>query len=921
MLEKLFTAIFGSQHERDLKALTPILKAVNEKEAWAASLPADEYPRMTSLFRERYINGESLDSILPEAFALAREAARRCLGERPYDVQILGGIVLHQGKIVEMKTGEGKTLMSVAAAYLNAIPGKGIHVVTVNDYLAGRDTDWMRPIFSYLGLTVGTILSNMDNEQRKANYACDITYGTNNEFGFDYLRDNMHRSLESRVQRGHSYCIVDEIDSILIDEARTPLIISGAAEDDTFKYAEVDKLLGGLKEVEKKADGEYPDETQGETVSGDYKINEKNKNISFTNQGLANIEEVLKKRNLIQGAIVDEENFEYIHYFTQALKAHLLFHIDVDYVVEDGQVQIVDEFTGRILHGRRYSDGLHQAIEAKERIKIAQRNRTLATITFQNYFRLYKKISGMTGTADTEAVEFNKIYSLDVVVIPTNMPVARVDEDDLVYLDEADKFKALCDEIAEAHAKGQPMLVGTVSIEKSEKVSALLKRRGVQHEVLNAKNHAREALIISEAGAKGAVTIATNMAGRGTDIKLGGNPEHRARRRAGTNATPEQYTAIYGEEYEKWKKDYEEVKSLGGLYVIGTERHESRRIDNQLRGRSGRQGDPGKSRFFISMDDELMRLFGGEKMKNLMSKIGMTGGEPIYHPMLNRSIESAQKKVEERNFEIRKHLLEYDDVLNQQRKYIYEQRDAILMDQDLKKRVNDSTASMVGDLIDEYASNCKHSVNAAVKRLAEQLKAKFGWQLTLEPDSAEMKNPELLEKYITAGLEQELIGKETLIGGAYLNMIIRESYLHAVDRKWLDHLENMEALREAVYLRHYAQKNPLTEYKLEGYRIFEDMIEEIRQEIASRMHLIRIQIAEGGEGRRTSSRSIGAVQSASHSSMASFGGVSQAAGSSPMSKASRPDSATVIRTQPKVGRNDPCPCGSGKKYKFCHGAR
>jgi len=921
MLEKLFKAIFGSQHERDLKTLMPILQAVNEKESWAASLPSEEYPRMTSFFRERYNKGESLDSILPEAFALAREAAQRCLGERPYDVQILGGIVLHQGKIVEMKTGEGKTLMSVAAAYLNAIPGKGIHVVTVNDYLAGRDTDWMRPIFSYLGLTVGTILSSMDNEQRKENYACDITYGTNNEFGFDYLRDNMHRSMESRVQRGHTYCIVDEIDSILIDEARTPLIISGAAEDDTFKYAEVDKLLGSLKEVEKKEDGEYPDETQGETVSGDYKINEKNKNISFTNQGLANIEEVLKKRNLIQGAIVDEENFEYIHYFTQALKAHLLFHIDVDYVVEDGQVQIVDEFTGRILHGRRYSDGLHQAIEAKERIKIAQRNRTLATITFQNYFRLYKKISGMTGTADTEAVEFNKIYNLDVVVIPTNMPVARIDEDDLVYLDESDKFKALCDEIAEAHTKGQPMLVGTVSIEKSEKVSVLLKRRGVQHEVLNAKNHAREALIISEAGAKRAVTIATNMAGRGTDIKLGGNPEHRARRRAGTNATPEQYAAIYSEEYEKWKKDYEEVKSLGGLYVIGTERHESRRIDNQLRGRSGRQGDPGRSRFFISMDDELMRLFGGEKMKNLMSRIGMTGGEPIYHPMLNRSIENAQKKVEERNFEIRKHLLEYDDVLNQQRKYIYEQRDAILMDQDLKKRVNDSTEAMVGDLIDEYAGNYKHSVNAAIKQLAEQLKAKFGWLLALEPNSPEMKAPELLEKHITAGLEQELNDKEALIGSAYLNMIIRENYLHAVDRKWLDHLENMEALREAVYLRHYAQKNPLTEYKLEGYRIFEDMIEEIRQEIASRMHLIRIQIAEGGEGRRPSSRSIGTVQSASHSSMASFGGVSQAAGSSPMSRASRPDNVTVIRTQPKVGRNDPCPCGSGKKYKFCHGAQ
>jgi len=930
MIEKLIKALFGSQHERDLRAMLPILHAINEKEAWALSLPAEEYPRLTEKFRERYKNGESLDSILPEAFALAREAARRNLGERPYDVQVLGSVVLHQGKIVEMKTGEGKTLMSVAAAYLNAIPGNGIHIVTVNDYLASRDTDWMRPIFSYLGLTVGTILSDMDNARRKENYACDITYGTNNEFGFDYLRDNMHRDLESRVQRGHNFCIVDEIDSILIDEARTPLIISGAAEDDTFKYAEVDRLLGSLREVEKKENGDYPDEIQGEEVVGDYKINEKNKGISFTNQGLATIEDILKKRSLIQGAIVDEENFEYIHYFTQALRAHKLFHLDVDYVVQDGLVQIVDEFTGRILHGRRYSDGLHQAIEAKERIKIAQRNRTLATITFQNYFRLYKKISGMTGTADTEAVEFNKIYNLGVVVIPTNLPVVRQDEDDLVYLNEADKYKALCDEIAEANKKGQPMLVGTVSIEKSEKISSLLNSRGIRHEVLNAKNHAREALIIAEAGAKGSVTIATNMAGRGTDIKLGGNPEHRARKRAGTSATPEQYAAIFREEYVKWKKDYEEVKAAGGLYVIGTERHESRRIDNQLRGRSGRQGDPGKSKFFISMDDELMRLFGGTKMKNIMAKIGMEGGEPIFHPMLNKSIENAQKKVEERNFEIRKHLLEYDDVLNQQRKFIYEQRDAILLDQDLKKRVNDSTAAIVGDFIDEFGSVQKRDPNAAIKDLVEQLRTRFGYSMSLEKNSAEIKNPELLEKRILDDLEKDINDKEALIGLNYLNLIIRENYLVSVDRKWLDHLENMESLREAVYLRHYAQKNPLTEYKVEGFQIFEKMIEEIRQEIASRLHLIRIQLADGSEVRRPVSRSMGA-HSASHSSMGSFGTLSfgaspgtssagaQAANASPMGAASRPGGVTVIRSQPKVGRNDPCPCGSGKKYKHCHG--
>ncbi|MCL2557293.1 MAG: preprotein translocase subunit SecA [Treponema sp.] len=922
MIDKIIKALFGSQHERDLKAMLPVLHLVNEREVWAAALPAEEFPRQTELLRERHKKGESLDAILPEAFALAREAARRVLGERPYDVQVLGSIVLHQGKIVEMKTGEGKTLMSVAAAYLNAIPGSGVHVVTVNDYLAGRDAQWMRPIFGYLGLSVGTILSDMDNARRKENYACDITYGTNNEFGFDYLRDNMHRDMDGRVQRKHNFCIVDEIDSILIDEARTPLIISGAAEDDTHKFAEVDRLLGSLREVQKKENGDYPDEVQGEEVIGDYKINEKNKSISFTNQGLASIEAILQKRGAIKGAIVDEENFEYIHYFTQALKAHKIFHIDVDYVVQDGLVQIVDEFTGRILHGRRYSDGLHQAIEAKERIRIAQRNRTLATITFQNYFRLYKKISGMTGTADTEAAEFAKIYKLEVVVIPTNLPVARVDENDVVYLNDADKYKALCDEIAEANKKGQPMLIGTVSIEKSERISALLTRRGVRHEVLNAKNHDREALIIAEAGAKGSVTIATNMAGRGTDIKLGGNPEHRARKRAGTSATPEQFEAIFREEYAKWRKDYEEVKSLGGLYVIGTERHESRRIDNQLRGRSGRQGDAGRSKFFISMDDELMRLFGGERMKRVMTRIGMEPGEPIYHPWLSKSIESAQKKVEERNFDIRKHLLEYDDVLNQQRKFIYEQRDAILADEKLKQRVNDATAYMVEGLIEGYNQAQRNDVSSAIAGLADTLRSKFGYAL---PPDVDMQNSSALEKTILAALEKDIDEKEAIIGEQYLNLIIRDSYLHAVDRKWLDHLENMEALREAVYLRHYAQKNPLQEYKIEGFQIFDKMVEDIRLEIASRMHQIRIQTAPPGEApARRRQGAFASAQSASHSSMATFSAGSGAQGqargaASQVASASRPQGAQVVRAQPKVGRNDLCPCGSGRKYKHCHG--
>ncbi len=921
MFEGLVKAIFGSQHERDIKAMLPILLKVNEKEAWAASLPSDEFASQTQKFKERIKNGESLEALLPEAFALAREAARRMLGERPYDVQVLGSIVLHQGRIVEMKTGEGKTLMSVAAAYLNALGGQGVHVVTVNDYLAERDAAWMKPVFDLLGVSVGTILSNMDNERRKINYACDITYGTNNEFGFDYLRDNMVIYKEQMVQRPLHFAVIDEVDSILIDEARTPLIISGAAEDDTFKFAEVNKLLDNLVEVQKKENGDYPDEAQGEEIIGDYKLNEKNKSISFSNDGLAKIEESLQKRNLIQGSLFDEGNFEYLHYFTQALRAHKLFHIDIDYVVQDGLVQIVDEFTGRILHGRRYSDGLHQAIEAKERIKIAQRNRTMATITFQNFFRLYTKIAGMTGTADTEAVEFQKIYNIDVVVIPTNLPVARQDEDDIVYLNEADKFKALADEIAETHRRGQPMLIGTVSIEKSEQLSSLLTRRGVRHEVLNAKNHAREALIIAEAGAKGSVTIATNMAGRGTDIKLGGNPEFRARRKVGSNASEEQYQAALQTEYENWKKDFEEVNKLGGLYVIGTERHESRRIDNQLRGRSGRQGNPGRSKFFISMDDELMRLFGGERIKNLMTRIGMEPGEPIFHPLLNKSIERAQKKVEERNFEIRKHLLEYDDVLNQQRKFIYEQRDAILNDTDLTARIAHSSDDMLEDLIDSCEARAKREPEAAFSALANSLKEKFGYELAAISNINNALNCGELAETIRKALAEDLSNKEELVGKENLNSFIRMQYLQAIDKKWLDHLENMEGLREAVYLRHYAQKNPLTEYKIEGFQMFDRMIDDIRFEIASRVYLVRVRLAN--EEREVRVPSMVSHQ-AQHGSMAAFAGGATAPATAakaprgPMAQ-SEPQGTTVVRSQPKVGRNDPCPCGSGKKYKLCHG--
>lgn len=919
MLDSIIKILFGSKHERDIKAMLPILHKINEKEAWALSLSEEEFKAKTNEFRERYQKGESLDSFIPEAFALAREAARRILGERPYDVQILGSLVLHSGKIVEMKTGEGKTLMSVAAAYLNSLTGKGVHIVTVNDYLAERDADWMRPVYSYLGVSVGVILSNMENDARRIEYNCDITYGTNNEFGFDYLRDNMQMRLKDKTQREFSFAIVDEIDSILIDEARTPLIISGAAEDDTMRFFEVDRLIGQLKEVEKNPEtGEYPNELEGEEVIGDYTIDEKSKRVSFTDSGMLHIQDILQKQGLIKsGNLFDEENFEYIHYFTQSVRAHVLFHIDVDYVIQDGQVQIVDEFTGRVLEGRRYSDGLHQAIEAKEHIKIAQRNRTLATITFQNFFRMYDKLSGMTGTADTEAVEFTKIYNLDVVVIPTNLPVARKDEHDVIYLNENDKFEALCTEISEAYKRGQPVLVGTVSIEKSELISKLLTKRGVRHEVLNAKNHEREALIIAEAGAKGSVTIATNMAGRGTDIKLGGSPEMRAKKRTGTNPNPDYYEKVLAEEYAKWQSDYNEVKELGGLYVIGTERHESRRIDNQLRGRSGRQGDPGRSKFFLSLDDDLMRLFGGENLKNVMSKIGMRAGEPIEHPWINKSIEKAQTKVENRNFDIRKHLLEYDDVLNEQRSFIYEQRNAILADENLIERIYATLEEFISEKFDEYSSSSKAEKEERARLIKDIFREKFSYTLT-EEDFANIdkKNHEEEINEFVEHFTKELKEKEALAGKENLNMFIRYQYLQAIDKKWLDHLENLESLREAVYLRSYGQKNPLTEYKLEGFDIFYSMLDDIRIEIASR--LVRVQISTEEEAH--ASRQMRSIQgNAQHNSMGSFSGSGQGMGPTALSSRSRPENVQVVRTVPKVGRNDPCPCGSGKKYKHCCG--
>ncbi len=913
MINKVLSLIVGSKQDRDLKELLPILHKINAKEQWAVSLPAEEFKIMTSRFRERLKKGESLDDLLPEAFALAREAARRTLGERPYDVQLLGGIVLHQGKIMEMKTGEGKTLSSVAAAYLNALAGRGVHIVTVNDYLAGRDAAWMKPVYDYLDISVGVILSDMDPETRQVEYSRNITFGTNNEFGFDYLRDNMRWSLDKKAQKNHPFCIIDEIDSILIDEARTPLIISGPVQEDTSKFSNVNQLIPYLKECEKDPEtGDYPveDPITGIQPKGDFKLDEKSKKVVFTDEGMNRIEELLIKRKLITGSLFDEDNFEYIHYFTQAMKAHKLFHNDVDYVIQNGQVQIVDEFTGRILSGRRYSDGLHQAIEAKEGIRIAKKNRTLASITFQNFFRMYDKISGMTGTADTEAREFARIYNLDVVVIPTNRPVNRIDADDVIYLNEDYKFKAICDTIAEVHKKGQPILVGTVSVEKSEKLASYLRKRGIKFEILNAKNHHREALIIAEAGARGSVTIATNMAGRGTDIKLGGNPEFRARRAAGSDAPEEVLAEHMKKEYALWRKQNEEVRALGGLYVIGSERHESRRIDNQLRGRSGRQGDPGYSQFYISLDDDLMRLFGGENFKNTMKRLGMEGDDPLHHNVLNKALERAQKRVEDRNYEIRKHLLDYDDVLSKQRTSIYKLRDELLSHEDLSRKIMDTGEDILEILMEDFVQDCKENEEEARGRLLERLKDNFNYSPEDLKTWHSLESSKIHE-LTKACLEEDLKEKKELVGSSQFNQFIRYEYLGNLDNRWQEHLESLEALREAVYLRSYAQKNPLVEYKNEGFELFDQMIDNIR--IALARKIFRVIIRKAPERHYDPNRQ-GNIQ-ASHSAMNSF-----MPGQSRERSEANSRNMQIRRTGPKVGRNEPCPCGSGKKYKNCHGA-
>lgn len=917
----IFTAIFGSKKDKDMKHLRPLLDKVNSFGDWAKGLKDEDFPLQTQKFKERLKNGETLDSLLPEAFALAREASFRVLGEKHYDVQIMGAIVLHEGKILELKTGEGKTLTSVPAGYLNALEGKGVHIITVNDYLAKRDSEWMGPIYSFLGLSVGVILSNMDNERRRQAYSCDITYGTNNEFGFDYLRDNMKLRQQDKIQPKHNYCIIDEIDSILIDEARTPLIISGPADDDTEFARNAEKITPYFKECEKDPEtGDYPrisamarfEEGAKLEPEGDFMLDEKSKRVSFTKEGMTHMEELLKKFNIISGSLYDDENFEYIHYVTQAMAARHLYHKDTDYVIQDNQIQIVDEFTGRILYGRRYSDGLHQAIEAKEHIKILGKNRTLATITFQNFFRMYTKLSGMTGTADTEATEFNQIYKLDVVVIPTHLPVIRKDLEDLVYLNEQFKYKAICEEIKRVHATGQPILVGTVSIEKSELLSALLRSMGIPHEVLNAKNHAREAAIIENAGSKGAVTVATNMAGRGTDIKLGGSPDALARKLCGTEATEEELKAAREKTRAQWLASYEEVKKLGGLYILGTERHESRRIDNQLRGRSGRQGDPGTSRFYVSFDDTLLRLFAKDNLKALVGRLGMNTGEAIEHSLVSRVIETAQKRVEERNFDIRKHLLEYDDVLNEQRNFIYSQRDEILVDNNIINRA----IAACGEYIDFSVEDTPTEKNGGrnLSELHQKLLDTVGYDYVPQDKDVNLPSSELafaIKDRVKAIIDE----KVSLVGPEVFSMFIRQIYLRQIDTRWQNHLEELEDLRDSVSLRTYAQKNPLVEYKLEGYDIFDRMIDQIKTSVAKTV--VRVQIKNNiqdraaGPGKTMETHR----ESLNFDSMAASQQKAARAGANDHARTS----VQVVRSTPKVGRNDPCPCGSGKKYKNCCG--
>ena len=890
MLGALVKKVIGTKNDRELKRLWPLVDEINSLEEEVQKLSDAELRARTASFKERLDQGATLDDILCEVFATGREASKRALGMRPFDVQLLGGIALHRGNIAEMKTGEGKTLVATMPVYLNALSGKGVHVVTVNDYLARRDSEWMGRLYNFLGLSVGVVVHGVEDNARKLAYRADITYGQNNEFGFDYLRDNMKFALEEYVQRELNFAIVDEVDSILVDEARTPLIISGPAEESTEKYAIIDRIIPKLKRGRKVEKGE-PEE-------GDYAVDEKMKSAILTEQGIARCEELLGVDNLYDPGHIDT-----LHHVNQALRAHALFERDVDYVVNDGEVVIVDEFTGRMMPGRRWSDGLHQAVEAKEGVKVERENQTLATITFQNYFRMYNKLAGMTGTADTEAVEFKKIYNLDVLVMPTHRNMVRIDHPDVVYKTEREKFEAVVQEIEECHEKGQPVLVGTISIEKSERLSGMLKRRGVRHHVLNAKHHEREAEIVAQAGRHEAVTISTNMAGRGTDIILGGNPEFLAAAEAGTRdpESPE-FQAALAKFTSECAEGREKVLEAGGLHILGTERHESRRIDNQLRGRAGRQGDPGSSRFFLSLEDDLLRIFGAERIQGLMTRLGMEEGEPIEHKMISRAIANAQAKVEGHNFDIRKHLLEYDDVMNKQREVIYHRRRETLAGESLKEDVlemiDDLSASCAQAAVDGALASGEWDWDAVHNAIVDR----FGVRLELSEDDRVNLTTDKLEAILSENIRALYEAREQGFGEPVMRHLEKVILLQTIDQQWKDHLLTMDRLKEGVGLRGYAQQNPLQAYQKEGFTLFGDMIERIDAEAVKK--LLTVQLVREEDIERIEEQRRPQPMTMSH------GAVVEAAPA--QNKAVTPEGD-------KLGRNDPCPCGSGKKYKRCHG--
>ena len=912
MLANILKSIVGSRNDRLVRGMRREAAQVNALEPSIQALSDEALQAKTAEFRKRHAGGESLDHILPEAFACVREAARRRMGMRHFDVQLIGGMVLHRGKIAEMRTGEGKTLVATLAAYLNAIPAEGVHVITVNDYLAQRDADWMRPVFEALGLTVGVVLSGQEQDAKRAAYACDITYGTNNEFGFDYLRDNMAFRWEGKVQRKLFYAIVDEVDSILIDEARTPLIISGAVEDNTELYRKVDAVIPRLTRQ------------QEEEGPGDYSVDEKQKQVYLTEDGHQHIEEMLAREGLIAegGSLYDSANIGLMHHVNAGLRAHALFKREVDYIIKDGEVVIVDEFTGRTMPGRRWSDGLHQAIEAKEGVKIQAENQTMASITFQNYFRMYKKLSGMTGTADTEAQEFHEIYSLEVVVIPTNKPMVRQDNADLVYLSQKEKFKAVIADIRDCMARAQPVLVGTGSIEASEHLSGLLKKEGVAHQVLNAKQHAQEAQIIAQAGRPGSVTIATNMAGRGTDIVLGGSLE------AELKALPEGTDEVEKARIKAaWQQRHDQVLAAGGLHIVGSERHESRRIDNQLRGRSGRQGDAGSSRFYLSLDDNLMRIFAGDKVKALMQRFGVQEHEAIEHPWVTKAVENAQRKVEAHNFDIRKSLLEYDDVANDQRKVIYEQRNELLQAEEIHATLQAVMVDVLSSLIDEFipreSVEEQWNIPGLTQALERDLLLKLDIQGWLD------KEPELHEEPLRARIQKAFLdayeAKAQQAGPEVIRHFEKEIMLRNLDSLWREHLANMDYLRQGIHLRGYAQVDPRREYKIDSFEMFSRMLDRLKFDVVSILAKVQVRTQEDVAAMEEERRRVRAMQfqhAAAPSVTAPPAEAAAQASTPAQGRSAAPAAAAVapfVREQPKVGRNDPCPCGSGLKYKQCHG--